>query len=75
MRSAKTKRISFRVETNVKDKIREWAAAEHSTETDFTRRLFRWAFEQYVQVGELSALRKMVASKKQKSIRTGKEAV
>ncbi len=56
---AKSKRVSFRVDDSVKNRIRDAAVKEDMTEAEFTRRIFQWAFDQYMRVGEWSTLRKI----------------
>ncbi|MCU1242403.1 MAG: hypothetical protein JWO71_3129 [Candidatus Acidoferrum typicum] len=57
----KTTRVGVRFEKSLKRKIEKWCAAEDCTEAEFVRRLFRWACDQYADVGELASLLKMKA--------------
>jgi len=60
-------RVSIRVETKVRKKIKSWAEKEGLPPAELYRRLFEWSFDQYTRVGDLAVLRKM-------AVRKGKEA-
>jgi len=56
---AKARRVSFRVDDAVKNRIRDAAAKEDMTEAEFSRRIFQWAIDQYLRVGDWHLLRKL----------------
>jgi hypothetical protein len=64
---ARMGRIQVRVEKNIKQKIKRCAAREGVPLAELYRRVFEWAFDHYLRVGDLGKLRGMaVQSEKQK---------
>jgi hypothetical protein len=64
---AKSKRVGFRVDETIKTRVRDAAAKEDMTPTEFSRRLFQWAFDHYLRVGDWFALRKMQVFRQRKT--------
>jgi predicted DNA binding CopG/RHH family protein len=54
-------RVSVRVETKVRKKVKQWAAREGLPAAELYRRIFEWGADQYSRVGDLERLRKMAA--------------
>jgi hypothetical protein len=52
-----SRQMSFRIEPELAKKVEEAAAFEELKVADFTRKLFRRAFEDYETAGSLHALR------------------
>ncbi len=55
----KSKRLSFRVDVRMRNRLRKAAKAEDLKTADLARKLMRWGILQYERVGSLHALRRM----------------
>jgi len=53
---ARMDRVSIRVETKVRKKVRRWAGREGIPPAELYRRLLEWAFGQYARAGTLAGL-------------------
>ena len=58
---ARMDRVSIRMESKARKRVKQWATREGLPPAELYRRLFEWAFDQYSRVGNLEQLRKMVA--------------